>query len=76
LCLPQAADQFINAAGCVQAGAGLALGPDDATAPAITEAMSRLLSEPSFGAGASRVASDLAAMPSPDDVAAIVEQRF
>jgi UDP:flavonoid glycosyltransferase YjiC (YdhE family) len=76
LCLPQAADQFINAAGCIHAGAGLALTPDDATAPAITGAMSRLLSEPSFGARASAVASELAAMPSPDEVAALLEHRF
>ena len=31
LCLPQAADQFRNAAGVSAAGAGLALHPDNAT---------------------------------------------
>jgi UDP:flavonoid glycosyltransferase YjiC (YdhE family) len=74
LCLPQAADQFLNAAACRRAGVGIALEPAEATRDAITEAVASLLAEPSFRARASEVASEIAAMPGPEAVAAVLEQ--
>jgi UDP:flavonoid glycosyltransferase YjiC (YdhE family) len=73
LCLPQAADQFLNAAACRQAGVGIALEPAEATREAIAEAVSRLLSDASFGTRASEVATEIAAMPGPDEVGAVLE---
>jgi hypothetical protein len=73
LCLPQAADQFINAAGCQRSGAGLVLEPHEGSRTAIDEALSRLLAEPSFGDRARELAAEIAAMPSPDDVVTVLE---
>ena len=70
LCLPKAAtDQFRNAGACAAAGAGLRLVGDEATPEAIAAATGRLLDEPSFAAAARGVAAEIAAMPSPADVA-------
>ncbi len=73
LCLPQAADQFINAGQGAAAGAALALGPAEATADAIAESLGRLLEEESFAAAARRLAGEIEAMPSPDAVAEVLE---
>ncbi len=70
LCLPKAAtDQFRNARACAAAGAGLALVGESATPAAVADAVSRLLVEPSFAQAARSVAAEIAAMPSPDEVA-------
>jgi len=73
LCLPQAADQFRNAAAVVSRGAGLALHPDEAAPTAINEAVSRLLSEGSFREAALCVAEEIDAMPAPADVVQVLE---
>lgn len=59
LCVPMGRDQNDTAARVVHAGAGLRLKPS-ASAKAIREAVARLLSEPSFREGASRVARSIA----------------
>ncbi len=69
LCLPQAADQFRNAAACAGAGAGLALIGSEATEDAIASSVERLLAEDSFRGGAASLADEIAAMP---DAAALV----
>ena len=71
LCLPQAADQFRNAAAVATSGAGLAL-TDDASADAVEDALRRLLGTPDFLHRATAVAAEIAAMPSPEEVAADV----
>ena len=76
LCLPQAADQFINAGQGAAAGAALTLTPNEATADSIAEAVGRLLVEPAFGDAARRVREEIAGMPGPDEVAAVLEGRF
>ncbi|MGI9022061.1 MAG: glycosyltransferase [Acidimicrobiales bacterium] len=76
LCIPQAADQFDNAATCVRSGAGLALAPGTATAAAVREGVERLLSDPSFRSAAERVAGEIADMPGPDVAARIIGERF
>ena len=64
------ADQFRNAAAVEASGAGLRLVGEDATPDAIAAAVGRLLAEASYAAAARRLAAEIAAMPSPDDVAA------
>jgi UDP:flavonoid glycosyltransferase YjiC (YdhE family) len=73
LCLPQAADQFINAMQGARAGAALTLGPADASADAIADALARLLYEPAFATAARRVADEIQVMPGPDEVAGTLE---
>ncbi len=70
VCLPQGADQFRNAAGVVQSGAGLALPPAEVSAEAISDAVRKALFEPRFRAAAALVADEIATMPSPEDVVA------
>ena len=74
LCLPQAADQFANAQCGTNAGTALRLLPDEVNPDAVRDAAARLLSEPSFAANASRVRTELHAMPSPDTVAVTIER--
>ena len=74
LCLPQGADQFLNAAAVASAGAGISLVPAEATPEAVVEAVTRLLGERSFGQAARRIGASIAAMPSPDEVAAVLEE--
>lgn len=73
LCLPQGADQFLNADAIAASGAGLSLGPDAATAPTIATAVARLLTDASFTAAASDLATTIATMPSPTEVATHLE---
>jgi UDP:flavonoid glycosyltransferase YjiC (YdhE family) len=73
LCLPQGADQFLNASAVAGAGAGISLGPDAATPEAIADAVARLLDEPAFGLAAKEVAASIEGMPSPDEVARVLE---
>ncbi len=67
--LPQAADQFRNAQGLVRAGAGLALHPDVVSPTAVARAVRDVLDRAELHEGAGRVRDEIAAMPSPDDVA-------
>lgn len=69
LLVPQAADQFFNAAACAQAGAGIVLTQDGVSLEQVTEAVERLLSDASFVAAATRISNEIAAMPSPHEVA-------
>lgn len=73
LCLPQGADQFLNAAAVAASGAGISLTPERAAPEAVRGAVERLLDQPSHVAAAGRVRESIAAMPSPDDVAVILE---
>lgn len=73
LVLPQAADQFLNAQACAAAGAGLALMGEEATADAIEAALRQVLVDDGVRNRAARVQGEIAAMPAPDDVAAVIE---
>ena len=73
LCLPQAADQFINAAAVARTGAGLAIAPADIDVPGVAAAVRRLLDDPGFRRAAGVVADEIASMPSPDEVARLLE---
>jgi UDP:flavonoid glycosyltransferase YjiC (YdhE family) len=69
LCVPQAADQFLNAAACEASGAGIALMPDDVSPATVAAAVERLLDDPAFRDAAAVVAADIAAMPAAGEVA-------
>jgi UDP:flavonoid glycosyltransferase YjiC (YdhE family) len=68
LCLPQGADQFLNASAIAAHGAGLSLPPDAADPEAIRTAVGRLLDDPSYREVAERIAVSIAAMPAPEEV--------
>ena len=55
LILPQGADQFVNGATAEAAGVALTIPPAELTADGVTDAVRRLLEDPSFGAAARRV---------------------
>jgi UDP:flavonoid glycosyltransferase YjiC (YdhE family) len=73
LCLPQAADQFLNAAAVARAGAGLAIPPEEVDAASVGDATRRLLDDDSFGVQARRLADEIEAMPSPEAVVTVLE---
>jgi len=73
LCLPQGADQFLNAVAIASAGAGIALMPEECTPDAVTGAVGRLLRDHSYRDAAARVCESIASMPTVEEVAAILE---
>ena len=76
LCLPQAADQFGNAAACVAAGAGRALLPGTVTVDSVRAEMEHVLTDGAYRAAAERVAAEIRAMPSPAEVADLIAIRY
>jgi UDP:flavonoid glycosyltransferase YjiC (YdhE family) len=76
LCLPQAADQFRNAAACERAGVGISLGPAAASTDAIGQALRHLVHTREYHDATALVAAEIAAMPRPDEVAADLVDRF
>lgn len=73
LCLPQGADQFLNASAVASSGAGLSLMPGQADESTVGGAANRLLGDPAFRDAARLISASIGAMPSPDDVAAVLE---
>ena len=76
LCLPQAADQFLNAAAAERAGVGIALPPGGVSVDAVRDAVARLLAEPAFRAASRTVGRELATMPDAHEVADRIHVRF
>ncbi len=70
LVLPQGADQFTNAEAVVAAGLGGRLIGDEVAAEAVASAARGLLGSEEVAVAAKAVAAEIAAMPSPDEVAA------
>ena len=68
--VPQGADQFLQADRIVASGAGLALPVGAAEPAAVADALRRVLAEESFAAKAREVQAGIAAMPSPEEIAA------
>jgi UDP:flavonoid glycosyltransferase YjiC (YdhE family) len=76
LCLPQAADQFLNAAACARSGTGIALQPGEVTEEGVAAAVQSLLAEDSYRLAAERIRAEIAAMPEPGQVAAMLHAAF
>lgn len=71
LCLPQAADQFRNAAAVASSGSGVAL-TDGAEPDRIEGLLRHLLDDPGVRDAAASIAAEIHAMPSADEVAQAV----
>jgi UDP:flavonoid glycosyltransferase YjiC (YdhE family) len=65
--VPQAADQFVQADRVTAAGAGRAVGRT--SSESLADAVTAVLGDPSFRGNAREVAAQIAALPSPADVA-------
>jgi UDP:flavonoid glycosyltransferase YjiC (YdhE family) len=76
LCLPQAADQFVNAAAAVASGCGIALPPAAVDAEGVRDAVQRLLGGPAFRHAATRTGEEIAAMPSAPQVAETLADAY
>lgn len=74
--LPQGADQFLNAEAGAASGAAMVVPPDRADVRAIRAAVKEALGDPGVRASAERLAGEIRAMPSPDEVAEVLERRF
>jgi len=74
--LPQGADQFLNAEAGAASGAARVVPPDRADVATIRAAVEEALGDPSVRAAAERMAAEIRAMPSPDEVAEALERRF
>jgi len=68
LIIPQAADQFLNAAVAEAAGAAIALQPGEVTPDAVRASARRLLDEPSFGTAAQALRAEIQAVPGAEEV--------
>jgi UDP:flavonoid glycosyltransferase YjiC (YdhE family) len=73
VCLPQGADQFMNADAVAISRSGLSLEPESATPAAITAAVTTILRDADYREAARRIASSMEAMPTPADVAEVLE---
>lgn len=74
LVLPQGADQFINASALDLSGAGMALRGDDISVDRIRECAQRLLLDVTYRDRAARIAGEISAMPSAEEVAIRLER--
>ena len=74
--LPQGADNYINAELIARSGSGVSLGPDAVVPEAVREALRSVLAEPSYASAARRIASQMADLPGPEEVAAALRRRF
>jgi UDP:flavonoid glycosyltransferase YjiC (YdhE family) len=70
LLVPQGADQFDNAFACRDAGAAIVLMPGEQTEAAVRDSVAALLTTQRYRDRAEAVAAEIAAMPSPAEVAA------
>lgn len=76
VCIPQGADQFANADACIRGGVGRTLLPAEMSAERVRTATEQVLSEEQFRLAAKKVQAEMAAMPGPEEVAAILVTRL
>jgi len=74
LVLPQGANQFYNAEACVAAGAARSLLPAEVTPESARTSIRALLEDPRYRDSARRVASEIEAMPDPEQAVELVER--
>jgi UDP:flavonoid glycosyltransferase YjiC (YdhE family) len=72
--IPQGADNFVNAALLETAGAGVTLQPGGVTAETVRGAVLEILDRPRYAEAARALATEMAAMPAPDEVAAALRE--
>jgi UDP:flavonoid glycosyltransferase YjiC (YdhE family) len=73
--IPQATDQFINAERAVAAGAAVSLTPAEFSPNSLRSAVAQVLGDRTYAAAAARIRSEVAAMPSPAQVASFLAVR-
>lgn len=73
--VPQAADQFDNAARAEAAGAAVVLLPGEVSAESVRAALRRVLEEPAFAEAARRIAAEIGEMATVEETAAAVEEH-
>jgi UDP:flavonoid glycosyltransferase YjiC (YdhE family) len=73
VCVPQGADQFLNADAAVCGGIGSSVAADPAE---VRRALKQALTDSRPRFAARRVQSELAAMPSAEEVAAMLLERY
>jgi UDP:flavonoid glycosyltransferase YjiC (YdhE family) len=69
---PQGADQPIHAGRAAAAGAGIAFPLGESTPEAVGDAVATVLDQPGYRQAARRIATEIAAMSSPGEVAEIL----
>ncbi|WP_433132763.1 glycosyltransferase [Micromonospora sp. CA-240977] len=74
--VPQGADQSMHADRAANAGAAVHLRPEDFTPEAVSRAVDAVLGTPTYRNNASRLAGQIAAMPSPAEVASALAAEF
>ena len=72
--VPQAADQFDNAARAEAAGAAVVLRPGEVTAESVRAALGRVLGERAFAEAARAIAAEIEEMDTVDEAATAVEE--
>jgi UDP:flavonoid glycosyltransferase YjiC (YdhE family) len=72
---PHAADQFDNARAAAATGVARVVMPDELDEGAVRAAATAVLADPSYREAAERVADEIAAMPSPAEVAEVLAAR-
>jgi UDP:flavonoid glycosyltransferase YjiC (YdhE family) len=70
--VPQGADQFLQAAAVSACGAGIAVQPGADVPQAVAKAVGALRADPAYAHAARAVEEEIAAMPSPADVAELL----
>ncbi len=73
--VPQAADQFDNAARAESAGAAIVLRPGELSAESLRVAVRRVLGEQAYADAARRIAAEIEEMGTPEEAAAAVEEH-
>lgn len=72
--VPTHSDKSENAQRVAEAGAGIRLAPRQCTPDRLRAAVERVLTEPSYGANARRLAGELATAPGPEGAALLLER--
>jgi UDP:flavonoid glycosyltransferase YjiC (YdhE family) len=75
VCLPLAADQFINAEQVARCGAGIALAPDVRDVESIRRAVEKVLSDDSYAARAAALPGEIETMTPARDVLTSIQRR-
>ncbi len=75
VCLPMAADQFVNAEQLARRGAGIAIAQDDRDVESIRTAVEQVLNDGSYAAQAAELQTEIDTMTPARDVLTYLEQR-